>query len=159
MLLKFLNLGSSFPLQNRLKPFFPFISKQPENTQHPASLILIQLVVNSMENGNISSASQRLISHCKRDLFIKIHLFIGVRIVVVSTERIAHPVWVAWSPGHTGHKGVNEMLRNTIFWAAPSQCPQNHHQKVAANEDLCWPASKFLQTLCLNIHFSCFNRF
>ena len=118
MLLKFLNLGSSFPLQNRLKPFFPFISKQPENTQHPASLILIQLVVNSMENGNISSASQRLISHCKRDLFIKIHLFIGVRIVVVSTERIAHPVWVAWSPGHTGHKGVNEILRNTIFRAA-----------------------------------------
>ena len=118
MLLKFLNLGSSFPLQNRLKPFFPFISKQPENTQHPASLILIQLVVNSMENGNISSASQRLISHCKRDLFIKIHLFIVVRIVVVSTERIAHPVWVAWSPGHTGHKGVNEILRNTIFRAA-----------------------------------------
>ena len=117
MLLKFLNLGSSFPLQNRLKPFFPFISKQPENTQHPASLILIQLVVNSMENGNISSASQRLISHCKWDLFIKIHLFIGVRIVLVSTERIAHPVWVAWSPGPLvtlANKGVNEMFRNTF---------------------------------------------
>ena len=55
MLLKFLNLGSGFPVKNRLKPFFPFIVRQPENTRHQPALLammahLIQLVVNSREN-------------------------------------------------------------------------------------------------------------
>ena len=41
MLLKFLNLGSGFPVKNRLKPFFPFIARQPENTRHQPALLAI----------------------------------------------------------------------------------------------------------------------
>ena len=62
MLLKFLNLGSGFPVENRLKPFFPFIARQPENTRHQGSvqpallatqLISFNLLLTARRIGNI----------------------------------------------------------------------------------------------------------
>ena len=100
MLLKFLNLGSGFPVKNRLKPFFPFIARQPENTRHQPALLAIisfNLLLTAERIGNIL-CDRRLISHCYAGFIYR--LFIGLWEIVrlrmnvlwtLKTNRISCP--------------------------------------------------------------------
>lgn len=102
MLLKFLNLGSGFPVKNRLKPFFPFIVRQPENTRHQPALpaiISFNLLLTAERIGNIlCDQPRRLISHCYAGFIYR--LFIGLWEIVrrrmnvlwtLKTNRISCP--------------------------------------------------------------------
>ena len=102
MLLKFLNLGSGFPVKNRLKPFFPFIVRQPENTRHQPALraiISFNLLLTAERMGNIlCDQPRRLISHCYAGFIYR--LFIGLWEIVrrrmnvlwtLKTNRISCP--------------------------------------------------------------------
>ena len=109
MLLKFLNLGSGFPVKNRLKPFFPFIVRQPENTREASVLsaarpsYFIQLVVNSKENWKYFMSNPTINFALLDGIYLsKYRLFIGDSIVRISewmscgfSKRIAFPVLLA----------------------------------------------------------------
>ena len=111
MLLKFLNLGSGFPVENRLKPFFPFIARQPENTRHQGSvqpallatqLISFNLLLTARRIGNILCPTPTInFALLGRIYLSKYLLFIASRLWETENEcpgdrglskRIAFPV-------------------------------------------------------------------